>query len=161
MPQKVRRIRGWTGSARIECSIQGCSQRSGTATPSYRPQAPRPNGPFRHTHKHRPAKAQAEPAAASEFSCCAGCGSFSPSKEAQIPRTGPPSPAQRNSRPHTDIPDPIKRRTGRKTPAGADHWSERAGAEAALEHTEAWSIAAAENPLPCPATGKQRPTAWG
>ena len=36
-----------------------------------------------------------------------------------------------------------------------------AGAEAALEHTEAWSIAAAENPLPCPATGKQRPTAWG
>ena len=29
------------------------------------------------------------------------------------------------------------------------------------EDTESWSTAAAENPLPCPATGKQRPTTWG
>ena len=29
------------------------------------------------------------------------------------------------------------------------------------EDTEVLSIAADENPLPCPETGKRRPTAWG
>ena len=130
-------------------------------TRSYRPRAPRPNRHFWHTHKHIPAKAQTEPTATSEFSYYAGYDSFSPSKETQTLRTELPSPARRKNRPHTDTPGPIKCRTGKKIPADADHWSERAKAAAMSEDTEALSIAADENPLPCPETGKRRPTAWG
>ena len=73
-----------------------------------------------------PAKAQTEPAVTSEFSCYVGYDSFSPSKETQTLRTESPSPARRKNRPHTDTPGPIKCRTGKKIPADADHWSERA-----------------------------------